>query len=54
MVESNDISYLGYHDPITGLPVGSSFRFLIGNSILHMLDGQAISYIFPDLKHAIL
>ncbi len=47
------MSYIGYHGPETGDPIGPQYRVLIGDGLLHMENGETVSYIYPDYKHAI-
>ena len=34
------LSYVGYHDPITGVPVGPIFILLIGGSLIYNPQGK--------------
>ena len=50
-------AYIGYHDPITGYPMGSTFHTLIGDSILYSPDGKypgnSNAYIYKSSTFAI-
>ena len=34
------LSYVGYHDPISGVPVGPTFILLIGGSLIYNPQGK--------------
>jgi hypothetical protein len=48
------LSYVGYFDPQSGEPTGSSYRFLVGGSMLYSEDFQTVAYIFTDNRTAVL
>ena len=40
------LSYVGYHDPISGVPVGPTFTLLIGGSLIYNPQGKFPGDIF--------
>jgi hypothetical protein len=48
------LSYVGFLDPQTGEPTGSSYRLLVGGSILYSEDAQTVAYIYTDNRTAVV
>ena len=48
------LSYIGYHDPETGNPIGPSYRILVGDWMLYYENGEQISYLYTDGNFGIL